>query len=260
MGIIISAKLKIRDVPKNRILYIIEYNYLRNAAEDCPGILKTKPLAVEFVDAKTLKNLDLGFSKDTRGLLFIEYDSNITSAKKHIKYFAAGKIKKRTTSEREIRRWWRLRDLSLHYSLKSINLKDRVPQIIEDAAVPVKNLVCLFGIIENINQKFNTDTITYGHAGNGNIHVRLQADRQDPKNIKKIAKYYFKQIMRLGGTISGEHGDGLARTEFVKIQYGQENYQIFKQLKDIFDPHNILNPGKVISQKSTMIQNLEKLS
>lgn len=260
LGIIISAKLRIRDIPEDRILYIVEYSSLRNAAEDCLGVLKTKPSAVEFVDAKTLKNLDLGFGKNTKCLLFIEYDSGIAGAKKHTRYFTAGKIKKRTTSEREIRRWWRLRDLSLHYSLKSISLRDRVPHIIEDAAVPVKNLAGLFEIVEDINRKFNTDAITYGHAGNGNIHVRLLAHRQDPKNIKKIAKYYFRQIMRLGGTISGEHGDGLARTEFVKIQYGPENYEIFKQLKDIFDPCNILNPGKIISQKSTMIQNLERLS
>lgn len=257
LGIIISAKLRIRDIPENRVLYIIEYNSLRNAAEDCPRILKTNPSAVEFVDAKTLKNLDLGFGNDTKCLLFIEYDSNITSSKKHIKHFTKGKIRKRTTSERVIRQWWRLRDLSLHYSLKSISLKDRIPHVIEDAAVPIKNLAGLFGIVEDINKKFSTDAIIYGHAGNGNIHVRLQADRQDPKNIKKIAKFYFRQIMRLGGTISGEHGDGLARTEFVKIQYGPENFKIFKQLKDIFDPYNILNPGKVISQKSTMIQNLD---
>jgi len=63
----------------------------------------------------------------------------------------------------------------------------------------------------------------------------------------------------MGGTITGEHGDGLARSEYVKKQYGPVNYKIFKELKKQFDPNNILNPGKIITQKSTIIKNLSKV-
>ena len=68
---------------------------------------------------------------------------------------------------------------------------------------------------------------------------------------------YFDEIIKLGGTITAEHGDGLARSEFIKKQYGKENYKIFKEIKHYFDPENILNPGKIISMKSTIIKNLE---
>ena len=255
LGIILSAKLKITDVPENRVLYIIEYDSASDAACDCSKILDTKPSAVEFVDAITLEGFGLGFDDKTKCLLFVEYDSGMLG--KDIKHHTSGRIKKRVSSEKEIKKWWKMRNLSLHFSIKSIKPKDRFPHIIEDAVVPIENLAKLFEIIEDLNRKFSTETITYGHAGNGNIHVRLMADRQDSARIKKIAKYYFDKIIHLGGSITGEHGDGLARTEFVKVQYGVKNYEIFKQLKDLFDPHNILNPGKVISEKSTMAQNLE---
>ena len=97
----------------------------------------------------------------------------------------------------------------------------------------------------------------YGHAGNANIHVRLVSDRKDLKKIREIAKKYFEEIIKIGGSITGEHGDGLARSEFVKIQYGISNYRIFKEVKRLFDPHDLLNPGKIISKNSTILRNLE---
>ena len=96
--------------------------------------------------------------------------------------------------------------------------------------------------------------------GNGNIHIRLVSDRKKIKFIKNIAIQYFDEVIRMGGTISAEHGDGLARSEFVKQQYGTKNYQIFKKIKKQMDPENILNPGKIITRKSTVIDNLENFS
>jgi len=122
----------------------------------------------------------------------------------------------------------------------------------------LKNLPKIFSLLDKINKKHNTKCIIYGHAGNGNVHVRLIAERIKIKDIKNIAKEYFGEIIKLEGTITAEHGDGLARTEFIKKQYGVKNYQIFKEVKKLFDPNNILNPGKIISKKSTVINNLEK--
>ncbi|MFB5628279.1 MAG: FAD-binding oxidoreductase, partial [Nitrosarchaeum sp.] len=136
------------------------------------------------------------------------------------------------------------------------SIKNKTLHVIEDATVPVNHLPKLFLLINNINQKFNTKSIAYGHAGNGNIHIRLILDEKKTEIIKKIADEYFTEVIKIGGTITGEHGDGLARSEYVKKQYGLINYKIFKELKKQFDPHNILNPGKIISQKSTIIKNL----
>ena len=83
------------------------------------------------------------------------------------------------------------------------------------------------------------------------------SDRKRSTIIKNIAIQYFDEVIKLGGTITAEHGDGLARSEFVKRQYGVKNYQIFKQIKKFFDPKNVLNPDKIITKKSLIIKNLE---
>ncbi|MFZ0843474.1 MAG: FAD-linked oxidase C-terminal domain-containing protein, partial [Nitrosotalea sp.] len=94
-------------------------------------------------------------------------------------------------------------------------------------------------------------------AGNGNLHIRPILRRKDKHLIKKIALEFFSSVIEIGGSITGEHGDGLARSEFVKLQYDNETYSIFKKIKKQFDPQNILNPGKIISDQSTVTKNLK---
>ncbi len=171
----------------------------------------------------------------------------------------SGKITKKLTKKQEIYKWWKYRDSSLFFSLRSIKKEKRIPHVIEDAAVPIEKLPEFFKILENINKKFKTKSVVYGHIGNGNLHVRLIGDRKKTILVKNIAIQYFDEIIRMGGTITAEHGDGLARSEFIKKQYGKTNYQTFQEIKKLFDPNNILNPGKIISKKSTVITNFEKL-
>ena len=99
--------------------------------------------------------------------------------------------------------------------------------------------------------------IIYGHAGNGNLHIRSILRQRDIRLIKNIASEFFSGVISIGGSISGEHGDGLARSEFVKLQYDAKIYSIFKHIKKQFDPENILNPGKIISTQSTVTRNLK---
>ena len=258
LGIVISSKLAIRDIPKRKILFIIEYLSLHTASKDCRKILQTSPSAIEFIDRNTMKYIPEKFNKKIKCMLFVEYDSDFESKEESLEKIIDGKITIKITNEREIANWWKYRDSSLHYSLKSINKKKRIPHIIEDATVPIEKIETLFSIIKKINQKFDTKSIMYGHAGNANIHVRLILDRKKISQMKLISKYYFREIINMGGTISGEHGDGLARTEYVKLQYGTQNYRIFKKIKKFFDPNSILNPNKIISNRSTMLKNLQK--
>jgi len=257
LGIILSAKLKIKDNPRKRILLVIEYKSIRDATKNCIEINKTKPTAIEFVDRTTINQIKFKFDRKTMCLLFVEYDENISSNEKKIKLIITGKIIKKLKKDSDIFQWWKHRDLSLYYSLKSIKQEKRIPHVIEDAAVPLKNLSKLFSVLNKINKKYKTRSIVYGHAGNGNIHVRLVSDRKKITIIKNIAIQYFEEVIKLGGTITAEHGDGLARSEFIKRQYGAKNYKVFKEIKKFFDPKNVLNPGKIITNKSTIIKNLE---
>jgi FAD/FMN-containing dehydrogenase len=257
LGIILSAKLQIKTQPKKRILFVVEYETTIKAAKNCLEINKTNPSAIEFVDKTTFDQIEYRFDKKSKCLLFVEYDEKIISNEKKFRSITTGKIVKILHKKNDIAQWWRYRDSSLHYSLKSIKKENRIPHIIEDAAVPLENLPKLFSILNKINKKYNTKSIIYGHAGNGNVHIRLISNRKKIKIIKKIATDYFDEILKLGGTITAEHGDGLARSEFIRKQYGQKNYQLFKKIKKYFDPDIILNPDKIISSKSTIIENLE---
>ncbi len=257
LGIILSAKLKIIDKPKNRVLFVIEYKSINDALKNCIKIKDTDPSAIEFVDKTTLVQIKFKFNKKTKCLLFVEYDEKINLNKKKLKFVVSGKIIQELKKDAEIFQWWKYRDSSLHYSLKSIKSEKRIPHIIEDSAVPLVKLPRLFSVLNKINRKYRTKSIIYGHAGNGNIHIRLISNRKKIGMIKNIATQFFEETIKMGGTITAEHGDGLARSEFVKLQYGSKNYQIFKEIKKFFDPNNILNPGKIITQKSTIIKNLE---
>ena len=258
LGIIISAKLNILDIPKKKILYIIEYKSIFEAAKNSQLIAKTAPSTLEFVDKNTLKHIEFNFDKTTQCLLFVEYDENIRNAQKELKSIISGKIIQKLNTESDMKTWWRHRDSSLHYSLKSIKKELRIPHVIEDAAVPLVKMSKVFSILKNIERKYKVRTIIYGHIGNGNIHVRLISKKENTKLIKNIAMEYFNEVIKNKGTISAEHGDGLARSEFIKKQYGNTNYQTFKKIKHLLDPNFILNPGKIITKKSTIIKNLKK--
>lgn len=257
LGIILSVKLKTKDIPRQRLLFISGYKSERDAAKECISIMKTKPSALEYVDINTIKKADLELGKNFKSFLFVEYDSEVRSKENAFRAATEkGTIIKKVKKEKEITQWWRYRDSSLHYSLKSIKKEHRIPHVIEDAAVPLEKLPELFETVNMINRKYNTRSVAYGHAGNGNIHVRLIADRKNTKMIKKIAVQYFDKIIKMKGTITAEHGDGLARSEFIKKQYGAKNYGLFLEVKKIFDPHSILNPDKIITNQSTVIKNM----
>src|SRR2546430_11620545 len=152
--------------------------------------------------------------------------------------------------------WWNIKNSALGFSLRGITPNQNLPTLIEDATVSVEKLVLLVDIIKKISKKYKLDIITYGHAGNGNLHIRPVIRNKNKKIIKKIAKEFFSKVIEIGGSITGEHGDGIARSGFVKQQYGSDVYSVFKKIKQEFDPKNILNPNKIITTKS-MTKNLK---
>ena len=245
LGIVVSAKIRILDVPRDRALCIVPYGSVIRAARDCVKIKDTGPASVEFVDGTILRNIAYEFPKGTRCALFVEYDADVSARVGDLRRAVPGRVVA-VRGRGRIRRWREYRDRSLYYSLASAKKEHRLPHVIEDAAVPLGSLPGLFEAITSIDRRFDTRSVTYGHAGDGNIHLRLAARRPSPSMMRKIAAEYLKKVIDMRGTITAEHGDGLARSAFVSDQYGPRNYDIFQDLKDIFDPDNVLNPGKII--------------
>jgi len=258
LGVITSVKLKTLPIPAKRMLVILSYKSIKQAALDSAKIVKIKPSALEIVDNNVTKHIKTRLIKNSSCLLFVEFDYNLNKCKKNLREITSkARIVKILTDDSEIRKWWDFRNSALSYSLRSITTKESMPTIIEDATVPVSKLVILVDIIEKISKKYKMRFVLYGHAGNGNLHIRPILKGKNKKRIRSIAKEFFSQVIATGGSITGEHGDGLARSEFVKSQYGEDVYSVFKKIKNKFDPKNILNPDKIITSKHTMTENLK---
>ena len=256
LGIIISAKLRTFCLPKEKLLTILAYKTMKNAVSEVPEILKLCPSAVEIIDRNIAKHVNARITRKPNCLLFVEFDENLAENKKNIQKLTSGKIIKMIADVRKIKQWWNFRNLALSYSLRSISKEETMLPAIEDATVPVEKLPVLLNVISKLASKYRMKVIVYGHAGNGNLHIRSILKKQNSHIIKKIASEFFVKVVTIGGSITGEHGDGLARSEFVKLQYGSEVYSIFKKIKKEFDPKNILNPDKVITRKTMITKNL----
>lgn len=120
---------------------------------------------------------------------------------------------------------------------------------IEDVSVDCSRLDEYIARMTVIAQKYDLPMAFYGHAGDGELHIRPFMDLRKAEEVtrmRQLAEEVFTLAWSLGGSISGEHGDGLARSAFIKAQYGDEYFELLKGIKNIFDPNNIFNPGKVV--------------
>ena len=118
----------------------------------------------------------------------------------------------------------------------------------EDISVPRSMLPKALEEIYKIGSKYNFNVPCFGHAGDGNIHVNVMVDGSDSKQLEdghKAIKEIFQLVVDMGGTLSGEHGIGLSKAEFMNIAFSDEELALFKRVKEAFDPNGILNPGKM---------------
>jgi glycolate oxidase len=118
----------------------------------------------------------------------------------------------------------------------------------EDLAVPMSKLPEMLKAIEAISKKYDLKMPTAGHAGDGNVHPSFSIDGTNPEKIgrmEKAAEELFQKVIELGGTLAAEHGIGLAKAPFMPLEHGEVSLEMMRSLKRLFDPNNILNPGKM---------------
>ena len=256
LGVILSADLNILDNPKNKMLVVVGYDSAHSAMANCPQVVGTGPSSCEFIDQSILAQADLDLDPGIGCIFLVEYDDDISKRAQLLRSVITGTIVAESGDEKDMNWWWDHRNAALHHSLLAVDRHKRTPHMIDDAAVPLDRMVEMLQVLDNINKKYDTSIITFGHAGSGNIHARLEMDNTKVDVIKKIASEYCREINKLGGTITAEHGDGFASSEFIEMQHGSQNYGAFKAAKTYFDPYGILNPNKKITRGSTIVENL----
>ncbi len=121
----------------------------------------------------------------------------------------------------------------------------------EDTVVPRAELPELLRIVKEIGSRYGFQSVCYGHAGDGNLHVNIirggLSESAWTEELPKAIRELFSEVVRLGGTISGEHGIGLVQKSYLDIAFSSAQLQLMRDIKRVFDPKGILNPGKIFA-------------
>ena len=263
LGVIVSATLNLVDLPKHKGLMVAHFSSDKDSLNLVESLLDFRPSAVEYIDKPTLdasksnalqKKNRVWINKDPQSVLIIEFFSNTEkelSAKldscKHWllsnKAYYADII-----SNKNYPKVWEIRKAGLGLLMGKVGAKKAIA-IIEDVAVPLKYLYCYYQEIKSLMLSYNVEAIYYGHASVGLIHVRPLLDLSndvDYDKAKNISLKVSEIVKKYKGSLSGEHGDGRVRAPYLQEQFGQKVYQYLVNLKNTFDPNNLLNPGSII--------------
>ncbi|MEQ8785566.1 MAG: anaerobic glycerol-3-phosphate dehydrogenase subunit C [Pirellulaceae bacterium] len=264
LGLITEATLKTDLAPRFRGVALLFFDRLESAAQGALALANMGASACDLLDRRTLSiareadvRFDLLIPPAAEAMLLVEKDADDLNTlreqlqqivvrlqrRKRLAFDARITIEK---DERDL--YWRMarRVIPILYRLKG---STRPLPFIEDIAVPPETLPDFLVSLQNILKTHQVTASLFAHASHGQIHVRPFLDLADPEHLRTmqdLASDLYAEVVALGGTISGEHGDGLSRTWYVRRQYGPL-YDVFREVKRIFDPHNILNPGKVVA-------------
>ncbi|MES2682735.1 MAG: FAD-linked oxidase C-terminal domain-containing protein [Pseudomonadota bacterium] len=256
LAIITEATLKLLPKPKYRRLLRAAYSSVHAAADAVARLMNQAhtPSALEFMDGHAVRLAEqyrpTGIPPNTQALLLIEADGDADSlpaAVSAMELAASGEglvELKSAQNSTEAETLWACRK-ALSPSLRQLAPK----KVNEDVAVPVTCLAELMDGIEKLAAKHALLIVCFGHAGNGNVHVNILANPDDPAvaaRIEPCLRDVFRLVLSLQGTISGEHGVGIDKRDYVAWEIPAETLAFMHAIKRQFDPSGILNPGKAI--------------
>lgn len=269
LAISLELKINLEPLPKFKSVAVVHFADLLEAIRAVEPMLPFKPSAIEIIDRTVLRlsaeNLTTQrlchfIDGDPAAILIVEfygdtYESildrpqQMTKALKILNlgytypYFPAGK---------EYDDVWTLRKKGLGLMM-GIKGEKKALSFIEDSAIPTAVLPEYIDQVLKICAKHNTEVSMYAHASVGVIHVQPMLDlrkQEDIDNLKKITDETFDLVVKYGGSWSGEHGDGLVRSAYNERFFGPKIYQAFKVVKKLFDPENLMNPGKIVDAQT----------
>ena len=255
LGVITKIILKLLPLPEAKKTMLTVFDSIDGAAKAVSTIIGGKiiPATLEFMDYATLrcveKRFNLGLPASGRAVLLIEVDGDrdlIEKQAARIQELIAqlGLVQCRIAQDAaESEALWRVRRL-VSPSLRDVN----PTKYNEDIVVPRSKVPDIIRVIEKIQQKYDIPIVNFGHAGDGNIHVNVMIDKEIPgmeeKAHEAIAEV-FQAALDLNGTMSGEHGVGLAKQPYIHLELKPAQVAAMQAIKCALDPNNIMNPGKM---------------
>ena len=260
LGIVTKAILKLIPLPKFNKLILVPFSSAVDACSSVASIFKAGviPSALEFMDRKavdfTIKYIEeahLEMSENTEALLLIEVDGNqpdqlMNEIQKIIDVVETHNCDENILfAEDEAQKeqlWFIRRRIGEAVKVNSIYKE-------EDTVVPRYKLPDLLSGVKQIGDKYGFESICYGHAGDGNLHVNIikgeLSDLQWKNELTKAIREIFTLTVSLGGTISGEHGIGWVQKNYMDIAFNEIELNLMRDIKKVFDPKNIMNPSKI---------------
>jgi glycolate oxidase len=256
LGIITEITVKLVPMPPAKGAMLTSFPSLRNAAETVSAIMAAgiTPGALELME-KTVIDLikdysQVTFPEGTEAVLLVEVDgepSSIEGMVEKIKSICQEKNALRidiAKTPQEAERLWQARRVA------GPALYNARPTVFsEDATVPVKNLPDIITKIGELKEKHQVKVAVFAHAGDGNLHPCIMTDARDREEMARVDRFvreFFEVTIAMGGTLTGEHGIGIAKDQYMNMEYSKRAIEIMKGIKRVFDPDNILNPGSFL--------------
>ncbi len=255
LAVMTEFTLKLLPRPEARRTLLVSFASLEDAGRSVAGIIRSRiiPRAMELMDRESIRAVDrimhYGFPDGTEALLLLELDGgeielDAVSVKltQTIEEYN-GNILKTATNDSDSEQLWDVRR-----SISPCIATLRNTKINEDIVVPRNAVPDIIREVQDIAARYGLIIICFGHAGDGNIHVNLMVDRDDKEEMgraRSAVDDIFSATLALGGGISGEHGIGLAKKDYIARNLSPETIELSKRLKQAFDPKGLLNPGKI---------------
>ncbi|MEC2304234.1 MULTISPECIES: glycolate oxidase subunit GlcD [Heyndrickxia] len=263
LAVITEATLKLVPMPEAKKTMLALYQDIEACAQTVSDIIANRiiPATLEFLDQPTLQAVEafahIGLPTNVKAVLLIEQDGPQEVVERDIEKIAeicrkqhAVDVKVAASPEHaEALMTARRSALSALARLKPTT-------ILEDATVPRSEVAKMVVAINEIAEKYGLHIGTFGHAGDGNLHPTCLADIRDQDEMERVEKAFaeiFQKAIELGGTITGEHGVGMAKAPYLEWKLGKPGIGVMNAIKNALDPNHILNPGKVFAKETDRV-------
>lgn len=256
LGIITEIIVKLIPAPEDRKSMMAVFNNLDDAAKTITGIIANKviPATLEIMDNVTIRTVEnhakIGLPLDAEAILLIEVDGLPELVAKESE--AVAKVCKENNGELRVAETAEERDNLWTARRAALPALAQVSPttVLEDATVPRSKIPDMLKALKEIAKKYDLTIGTFGHAGDGNLHPTILTDERNKEEMERVHKAVdeiFAVALELGGTLSGEHGIGIAKMKYLEQEFGPAGVEALKAVKRALDPDNILNPGKIVS-------------
>lgn len=260
LAVITELTLKLLPFPETKRTLVVFCANLVDAARivERTVVQKIIPATMEFLDQSTMHVVDdfsqLGLPRDVAAMLLIEQDGTEAQVIRDVERIAeiareegAVGVQLAQTPEEGAKL------MAARRSALAALSRLRPTTILEDATVPRSRLAEMVEAVVQISKKYQVQICTFGHAGDGNLHPTCMTDERDHAEIERVEQAFeeiFATALRLGGTITGEHGVGMAKMKYLPQRVGEGGIELMQAIKFAFDPLGIMNPGKVFARSS----------